>query len=188
MSFFDWFSGDNVDTATIDQGTQQEALGRDIVERAIYDQSRADLVAANQHAADSFEAFYEDATIGPAYDPLADDSYHGLTQETLGRAIVQQAQGQHAKDDSPLAFINSANIGAVARAASAVGNLLTPEESAVPISGVPRQVFGNRPGQGQGWQLSPTRLGNRSGQSLGSLPPVVLIGVALAVGVYLVRK
>mgnify|MGYP001591694178 CR=1 FL=1 len=191
MGFFDFFQGDGFGAATetgsavIDDVNGQEALGQAIIEAELHRQSEADLDAANQRATDSFQAYYEDATAGPAYDPFADDPYHGLTQETLGRAIVQQAQGQHALDDSPLEFLKSADIGAWADVVRQVPGLVNPGAAEQPISGAPRQIFPNRPGQGQGFQISPARLG--SAPTGGGVSPLLILGV-VAVGVYLASK
>ena len=192
MGFFDFLTGDGfgaaaeTESAVIDDVNGQEALGRAIIEAEIHRQSEADLLDANQHAADGFQAYYEDATAGPDIDPFADDPYHGITQETLGRAIVQQAQGQHALDDSPLAFLRSADIGAWADVARQVPGLVNPEAAEQPISGVPRQIFSNRPGQGQGFQIAPARLGTPAGTGSG-MPPLLILGL-VAVGVYLASK
>lgn len=192
MGFLDFFKGDGfgaaaeTESAVIDDVNGQEALGRAIIEAEIHRQSEADLDAANQHAADGFQAYYEDATAGPAYDPFADNPYHGITQETLGRAIVAQSQGQHTLDDSPLAFLRSADIGAWVDVARQVPGLVNPEAAEQPLSGVPRQIFSNRPGQGQGFQISPSRLGSPASAGTG-ISPLLLLGV-VAVGVYLASK
>lgn len=188
MFWDDWFSSDDsgAASAVVDDVNGQEALGRSIVEAELHRQSEADLLAANDHAADSFQAYYEDATAGPSYDPFADDPYHGVTQETLGRAIVAQSQGQHTVDDSPLAFLRSADVGAWANVVRAVPGLVNPDAAEQPISGAPRQVFSNRPGQGQGFQISPARLGG-SAQPGAGVSPVLILAV-VAVGVYLARK
>lgn len=192
MGFFDFFKGEGfgaaaeTESAVIDDVNGQEELGRAIIEAELHRQSEADLDAANQHAADSFQAFYEDATAGPDIDPFADDPFHAITQETLGRAIVQQAQGQHALDDSPLAFLRSADIGAWTEVARQVSGLVNPDAAEQPISGVPRQVFPNRPGQGQGFQIAPSRLGPPASAGAG-ISPLLLLGV-VAVGVYLASK
>lgn len=188
MFWDDWFSSDDAGTASavVDDVNGQEALGRSIVEAELHRQSEADLQAANQHAADGFEAYYEDATAGPAYDPFADDPYHDITQETLGRAIVAQSQGQHTVDDSPLAFLRSADIGAWADVARQVPGLVNPGAAEQPISGTPRQIFSNRPGQGQGFQISPTRISSPANAG-GGPSPLILLGLVV-VGVYLASK
>lgn len=192
MGFFDWFQGDGFGAATDDTATAviddvngQEALGQAIVEAEIHRQSEADLLAANDHAADTVQAYYEEATAGPAYDPFADDPYHAVTQETLGRAIVQQSQGQHTLDDSPLAFLKSADIGAWADVVKQVPGLINPDAAAQPISGTPRQIFSNKPGQGQGFQITPARQGATNHGA--GVSPLLVLGV-VAVGVYLASK
>lgn len=184
MGFFDWFSGEDTETATI--GNDQEALGQLIVDRAIYDQSVQDLADANEHAALAFEGAYQHATAGPAYDPTVEDPY-GF-QEILGRAIVQQSQGTppYINDDTPLHQVGGADLGAWAKAALGVAKDFLPSNpGGVGTVNQPKQIFSNRPGQGSGLILSPARAG--VGQSGGSAPNVMVLGL-VALGVYLALR
>lgn len=182
FSFGDWFSSDS---AAVNPVNDQELLGQGIVDRAIYDQSVTDLNTANDRAALSFEGAYQSATAGPEYDPTQADPY-GF-QQILGRAVVQQSQG-HMADDSPLNMVKSGDIGAWASAAmGAAKAFVTPRQGATPISNAPRQVFSNRPGQGGGYVLNPTRSGGAVSTGARPTSPLVVVGL-LAVGAYLAFK
>ncbi|MDO8356965.1 MAG: hypothetical protein Q7U76_11300 [Nitrospirota bacterium] len=185
---FGWFSSDDSgSSAVINPVNDQEALGRGIVEQAIYDQSAADLATANDRAASSFEGQYQHATAGPEYDPTEADPY-GF-QQILGRAIVQQSTPQHLVDDSPLNRIGSADVSAWAtQAAGALRSFVSTPTGPGTAGNVPRQVFSNRPGQGGGYVITPSRGAGASTSSGKAIPsPLLLVGL-VAVGAYLAFK
>ena len=188
MSFFDWFSGEDTEQATI--GSDQEALGQQIVDQAIWEQSRLALNEATERAALAFEGAYQHATAGPAYDPTEADPY-GF-QEILGRAIVQQSQGamEAIKDDSPLNRVNAADVGAWANAALGIAKAFAPDNpGGVGTVNQPKQIFSNRPGQGNGYVITPSRTGgavNRVGGESG-MGGLLVLGL-VAVGSYVALK
>lgn len=187
MGLFDFFQGDGFGAAaTVSEVNDQEALGRGIVEQAIFDQSRVDLDTANDRAASSFEGQYQHATAGPEYDPTEADPY-GF-QQILGRAIVQQSTPQHLVDDSPLNRIGSADVSEWAKQATgALRSFVTKPTGPVPAGNVPRQVFSNRPGQGGGYVITPRGARASTSQGIASPSPLVLVGLVV-VGVYLAVK
>lgn len=186
MAFFDFFTGDGFGAAVSNPGDDQEALGQQILDQAIYDQSQLDLQAANDRAASSFEGQYQHATAGPEYDPAEADPY-GF-QQILGRAIVQQSQAPHLTDDTPLNRLGSGDVASWATAAAgSLRNFVTQPQRPGTVSNVPKQVFSNRPGQGGGYVIRPGGKGSSASPGLSSPPSFVLIGL-VAVGAYLALK
>ena len=187
MGFFDIFKGDGFGAAVSNPGDDQEALGQQILDQAIYDQSRLELADANDRAASSFEGQYQSATAGPAYDPTEADPY-GF-QQILGRAIVQQSQPtpQILVDDTPLNRLGSGDVASWATAAAnSLKDFVTTPSRPGTVSNVPKQIFSNRPGQGGGYVITPGRQVSAS-QGASGAPPFLLIGL-VAVGAYLALK
>lgn len=187
MGWFDIFKGEGFGAAVSDVN-DQEALGQSIVDQAIYDQSVLDLANANEHAALAFEGEYQHATAGPAYDPTVEDPY-GF-QQILGRAIVQQSQGTppYIQDDTPLSLVNGADLGAWAKAAMGAAKSFAPSNpGGVGTVKQPKQIFSNRPGQGSGFIITPSRNGGAVNQAGSSAPNFVVLGL-VALGVYLALR
>jgi hypothetical protein len=172
---------------TVNPVNDQEALGQSIVEQALNEQSRLDLLAANDRAASSFEGQYQHATAGPEYDPTEADPY-GF-QQILGRAIVQQSQPtpQILVDDSPLNRLGSGDVASWATAAAnSLKDFVTTPAKPGTVSNVPKQIFSNRPGQGGGYVITPGRLTASAAPSAGA-PSFLILGL-IGVGVYLALK
>lgn len=188
MGLFDFFKGDGFGAAaTVNPVNDQEALGQQIVDQAINEQSRLDLIDANDRAASSFEGAYQTSTAGPDYDPTEADPY-GF-QAILGRAIVQQSQPtpQILVDDAPLNRLGSGDVASWATAAaSSLKDFVTTPAKPGTVSNVPKQIFSNRPGQGGGYVITPGRRTSSAAPSSGA-PPFLLIGL-IAVGAYLALK
>lgn len=187
MAFFDFLTGDGFGAAVSNPGDDQEALGQQILDQAIFDQSRLDLEDANNRAASSFEGQYQHATAGPEYDPTEADPY-GF-QQILGRAIVQQSQAPaHLVDDSPLNRLGSGDVASWATAAAgSLRSFVSGPQRPGTVSNVPKQVFSNRPGQGGGYVIRPGGKGASASPGAVGAPSFVLIGL-VAVGAYLALK
>ena len=193
---FDFLKGEGFGAATAStvdaEGLRQEDLGRSIIEAEINRQSREDLSRANQHAADSFEAYYGEATAGPQYDPFADDPYHGTSQEVLGRAIVQQSVDQGRTANDPLNLLNSPDVASWAGVLKGVVGAVLPGNPGGTVNNVPRQVFPSGPNNGRLFAgssiFSPGVRGASVSQPGGDmLMPLLVLG-AVGVGLYVALK